>query len=127
MAGGSQQAYCSLGTLEDQGSLLYLVESDQGVVPEGIGYREGKTSQQGNPYTQELCQLQLTPMRESNLAPLLTEVNTPLKLPVWEKLLAEHPDGAFRGYILEGIQQGFGMGYNYQRHKCHPMASGNLE
>ena len=32
----------------------------------------------------------------------------------------------FRDYILEGIQEGFRVGYDYQSHKCYP-ATGNLK
>ena len=45
---------------------------------------------------------------------------------VWKKYLADHPDEAFRDCILEGIQQGFRVGFDYQGNKCHP-AAGNLK
>ena len=49
-------------------------------------------------------------MKEVKLSAHLSEVNTPLQLSVWERFLADHPDNAFREYILEGIQQGFRVG-----------------
>ena len=31
---------------------------------------------------------------------------------MWEELLSEHPDRAFTGYIVRGIQQGFRIGFH---------------
>jgi len=49
-----------------------------------------------------------------------------MEVSVWRKYLADHPDEDFRDYILEGIQQGFRVGFDYQGKKCHP-AAGNLK
>ena len=72
------------------------------------------SERQENPYTHELLRLQqCTPVRDIRLNPPLAEVNAPLQLPVWKKYLADHLDVAFRDYILEGIQEGFKVGYDY--------------
>ncbi len=63
------------------------------------------------------------------MPPQLKEIITPLYLPSWEMYLAHHPDGAFAQYILQGIQNGFRVGYNYFTHTCirassnHPSAN----
>ena len=41
-------------------------------------------------------------------------------------LSTHHPDVAFRDCILEGIQQGLRVGYDYQSHKCYS-ATGSLK
>ena len=37
---------------------------------------------------------------------------TPLRLPAWQRALADHPDKKFCSYILNGIAQGFHIGCN---------------
>jgi len=105
-----------------------LVEGEEWVVPEQISGTEGPwVQQQGNPYTKDLLRLQqCTPVKDTKQSACLAEVNTPLQFSVWKKYLADHPDEAFRDYILEGIQQGFRVGFDYQGNKCHP-AAGNLK
>ena len=39
---------------------------------------------------------------------------TPLKLPAWRAYMATHPDREFATYILQGISQGFHIGFNRQ-------------
>ena len=41
----------------------------------------------------------------------MRQIATPLKLDVWSKQLADHPDGEFVGYILRGIEKGFRLGF----------------
>ena len=41
-----------------------------------------------------------------------------MKLNAWSDLLALHPDKAFVAYILDGIHQGFRIGFQYSRHSC---------
>ena len=49
--------------------------------------------------------------------PCLLGNNSPLaalaKLTAWSAHLASHPDVSFSSYILEGIESGFRIGYNY--------------
>lgn len=42
----------------------------------------------------------------------LQKVATPLILREWSKELKDHPDAEFRGYILNGIRNGFRIGFN---------------
>ena len=46
-------------------------------------------------------------------------ITTPLKLDAWAELLARHPDKVFVAYILEGIQLGFRIGFDYANNQCH--------
>jgi hypothetical protein len=50
-------------------------------------------------------------------------VSSPLVGQEWAKELADHPDSAFRDYILGGITFGFRIGFNYARSICKPAAS----
>ena len=34
--------------------------------------------------------------------------------------MARHPDRGFAEYVLDGIQQGFRVGFDYKRHHCRP-------
>ena len=73
----------------------------------------GPTIVGNNPYTPEL--LQLDSFRPSHYTPLpntITRINTPLKISAWEKALLNHPDTAFREYVLSGISRGFRIGFN---------------
>ena len=47
--------------------------------------------------------------------PLLMGIaHSPLHLPEWSAALRSHPDTLFVGYILEGIQKGFRVGFDYK-------------
>ncbi len=43
----------------------------------------------------------------------LQDIVTPLRLERWAQVLAAHPDGKLREFILEGIAKGFRVGYDY--------------
>ena len=45
-------------------------------------------------------------------------INTPLKIDEWRQQLREHPDPDFVDYILQGITEGFRIGFNYRDHTC---------
>ena len=55
----------------------------------------------------------------------LQMVVTPLSWSMWAKEMEEHPDVNFRTYILNGIRNGFRIGFDYQHHQCKS-ASVNL-
>jgi hypothetical protein len=42
------------------------------------------------------------------------QVNSPLPWQEWDKALQSHPDQRFRRYIIDGIQFGFRVGFNYR-------------
>ena len=46
----------------------------------------------------------------SDIASQLQEINTPLVLSEWVRLLSHHPDKAFARYICKGLQEGFTVG-----------------
>ena len=41
----------------------------------------------------------------------LTRVNTPLQWQAWDRLLATHPDQRLRSYLVQGIKEGFRIGF----------------
>ena len=47
------------------------------------------------------------------LPPALRSIITPLCLPTWRSCLRTHPDPAFMSYILDGIKNGFRVGFSY--------------
>lgn len=68
------------------------------------------------PYMRELLDLDNVPPMQvssslgSNSLPLLWED--------WEKCLRDHPDKRFVVHLINGIREGFRIGYNYQSHHC---------
>ncbi len=65
-------------------------------------------------YTSDLLQLDncISPVPLS-LPPFCTIVTTPLKYQVWKSSLKHHPDPTFANYILQGIKNGFRIGFQY--------------
>ena len=43
---------------------------------------------------------------------------TPLQWLMWAKALESHPDQDFSAYIVEGLRNGFRLGFNYTSHAC---------
>ena len=39
-------------------------------------------------------------------------ITTPLRVTAWEQALRFHPDHSFRGYIVQGIREGFHVGFD---------------
>ena len=40
-------------------------------------------------------------------------ITTPLHWQAWNQCLASHPDQRFQHYIVDGIQSGFRLGFDY--------------
>lgn len=77
----------------------------------------GLQSRERYRYTRDLEELSKgRPMRGQGLPKCLTQVNTPLVLVEWQKLLEHHPDHRYREYLLTGLEQGFRIGFRYQSH-----------
>ena len=58
-----------------------------------------------------------TQAEATNLPATITHVTTPLQLASWAYHLAGHPDRAFIAYILQGIKEGFRIGFD-RRYNC---------
>ena len=54
------------------------------------------------------------PAHPVRLPRTMEQVNTPLDWRAWDGALAEHPDPRFRRYIIEGIRDGFRIGFNHK-------------
>lgn len=50
--------------------------------------------------------------------PSLCEIITPLQGEAWAAALSQHPDTRFKSYILDGIKNGFRIGFQYVSHSC---------
>lgn len=48
------------------------------------------------------------------LPPAMDTITTPLNWQAWDEALAGHPDQRFRQYIVEGVRDGFRIGYDTQ-------------
>lgn len=77
-------------------------------------------------YMQQLKQLEsyrCTPPR--GLPAHVAEITTPLRVPVWKQALHTHTDKEIAEYIVQGITNGFHIGFNYVKSTCEA-ASSNL-
>ena len=54
----------------------------------------------------------------SGTPPQLLPVITPLQWLTWAMVLESHPDRDFSAYIVEGLRDGFRLGFNYASHIC---------
>ena len=76
--------------------------------------------QGGQTYIHQLHRLEAqTPAAPLCLPAALVEITTPLLSEVWEEELADHPDQVFAAYVVNGIKQGFRVGYD----RSKPLAS----
>ena len=66
------------------------------------------------PYTQDLLNLRYTSSQEGFIPELegINTIVTPLHAAAWEAFLQDHPDRALTQYILNGIRNGFHIGYD---------------
>ena len=57
------------------------------------------------------------PLQRADQPAQLQTISSPLRdhLSAWELALGSHPDKDFISYILEGINCGFGVGFDYSR------------
>ena len=67
--------------------------------------------------------MQLQPARRREVQPTsseLGEISTPLRrnLHTWKTHMQGHPDTVFAAYVLDGIDRGFRVGFNYARKLC---------
>ena len=80
-----------------------------------------------NKYTADLLALaRCRPWKSLPLPHHLSRVTTSLKLRAWETALRQHPDREFVDFLLQGIREGFRIGFNYQEHVCKS-AAGNMK
>ena len=78
-------------------------------------------------YTDDLFKLDsCRPVNSLSLPERCCKVTTPLKVAVWEQQLHNHPDRNFVRYILEGIRNGFRVGFQYESGKLQP-AKANMQ
>lgn len=47
----------------------------------------------------------------------MKHIQTSVRLPVWQAILAGHPDKQFSSYVLKGLQEGFRIGFNCRKAK----------
>ena len=65
-------------------------------------------------YMEDLSKIDtLIPPKDLRVPPGVDVVTTPLRWSAWERELASHPDRKFRSYIVEGVREGFHVGFDY--------------
>ena len=85
------------------------------------GYCESNSSTyRWRRHTLDLLQMNTCkpPQSAQPTPPWLSQVHTPLVLQCWQQHLRDYPDTTFATYLLEGIANGFRIGFNYQQHGC---------
>jgi len=66
------------------------------------------------PYMEQLLKLDACrPQKTSGLPQPMNSIHTPLDRREWDWLLQRHPDQRFRSYIVEGLREGFRVGFNH--------------
>ena len=72
-------------------------------------------------YTPQLKELDSHRPELPETNPLLKGAHhSPLQVAAWSAALRSHPDTEFVGYILEGMQHGFRVGFNYKKNCTRP-------
>ncbi len=69
-------------------------------------------------YRDHLIQLSACITEPSEYPPSIGAIVTPLKWEVWQGALLGHPDGDFVSYIVEGLKNGFRIGFGYGVQAC---------
>ena len=64
------------------------------------------------------------PVEDLSWLVISPEIHSPLQASVWAADLSDHPDKAYVEYILQGISNGFRIGFNRSQHISS--ARGNL-
>lgn len=70
-------------------------------------------------YTRDLQSLDLCRPSQSPGRYLSAANPSPLRWPAWCRVLELHPDQAFASYLAQGLQEGFRIGFNYEK-SCSP-------
>ena len=63
---------------------------------------------------------QCIPVSAGQVMGNLGKIKTPLVASAWAKALEQHPDRDFVEFVMNGIVQGFRIGFDYHTHKCQP-------
>ena len=80
-----------------------------------------KPGERQYPYTQQLLSLGKNYPQHTKILPEeLYQINSPVRLSVWQEELARHPDQAFAQYIIQGLSQGFRIGYQHKTSSLKP-------
>ena len=70
-------------------------------------------------YTSDLLCLEFCrPILPRHIPEVLVGVSTSLIVTPWRKALASHPDHAFARYVIQGLQEGFRIGFRYPSPLC---------
>ena len=69
-------------------------------------------------YTGHLLALSNCRPRAGTVPQEFCSVRTPLVWAKWARYLEAHPDQDYAAYIVQGLQEGFRIGFDHQRHNC---------
>ena len=86
---------------------------------------ENQLPERGYNYTGDLLALEsCTSVTPCSLPAVARQITTPLKRERWRERLRHHPDQLFAQYLINGISNGFRLGY-CREHRCK-QATGNM-
>lgn len=112
-------------TLQATSTLSDPVTTEPAHFPHHLGHSDSHHTIQVHhpvanyPYTPDLLKLEsFRPCFPTFLPESCQVITTPLNLTNWELALGAHPDRHFVHYILEGIRNGFHIGFNYKHCTC---------
>ena len=74
-------------------------------------------------YMEDLKALESNGWPKISVPEVLQQIRTPLNVFEWEKCLRTHPDKEFSEYIIQGLTQGFRIGFCYHNHTCQSARS----
>ena len=69
----------------------------------------------------------VSPVRLEDIPDVLRQIHTPLVIHEWRRQLLTHPDSMFQQYILEGLTNGFRIGFNYQALSPRSVQANNMQ
>lgn len=74
-------------------------------------------------YTGDLLALEACSGGRNDLPETSHRITTPLVASRWQAAMQAHPDRAYTGYVVAGIQQGFRVGFEHGRQGCRSVSN----
>ena len=105
--------------------LVVLVDSE---VYDSVIVKYSDLVRRHYPDTKDLCELDACRPRgqAAQIPPEARTIVTPLSPRHWEQALANHPDRQFARYIVNGLRDGFFIGFQHDKASCRP-ATTNMQ
>ena len=104
---------------------VVLVNSD---IYDSVVVKDSDHVRHHYPYTKDLRELDACrpQSQAAQIPPEACTIATPLSPRRWEQALANHPDRQFARYIVNGLRDGFRIGFQHDKAHCRP-ATTNMQ